>query len=175
MNKFKKNEKEKYIDEKYEIKECNNGIIKYCIQNAYQKVIKLPFYKNPTFLYSDFEDSIIEKIIIQIYQYDYVSLHIYFNDEDEYNKNDKKEIKLDLYMYDKDILNKNIINTYDLCKYKYMKIGQKYLYYICHTIFYIIYAYYIIQLLFGNQININNLFILHFLHFLFEIAILNLL
>ncbi len=76
MNKFKKH---KYV--KYKSKE--NGIISYCIQNAYQKIIKLPFYKNPTFIYSDFDNSNIKKIIIEIYHYDYVSLHIYFHNEDE--------------------------------------------------------------------------------------------
>ena len=180
MNKLKKHKYVKYksIDKKnsiikyknknikYKNIDKKNGIIKYCIQNAYQKIIKLPFYKNPTFIYSEFEDSLnIEKIIIEIYHYDYVSLCIYFYEEEE-------ELKLYLYMYDKDILNKNIINVYDLCKYKYMKISQKYLFYIIHGLFYTIYAYYIFQLLYGIEINIKNIFIINFFHFFSETCIL---
>lgn len=169
MNKFK-NFINKYVKYKNE-KNKENGIISYCIQNAYQKIIKLPFYKNPTFIYSDFDDSNIKKIIIEIYHYDYVSLHIYFHNEEENDENeDEKE--LILYMYDQKILNKNIINTYDLHKYKYMKMFQKYLFYSIHGLFYSIYAYYIIQLLFGININIYHIFMIHFFHFFSETCVL---
>ena len=172
MNKFKNfiNKYIKYKNQKNK-KNKDNGIISYCIQNAYQKIIKLPFYKNPTFIYSDFDDSNIEKIIIEIYNYDYVSLHIYFYDKDD--DYEEKELKLYLYMYDQKILNKNIINTYDLCKYKYMKMLQKYLFYMIHGLFYSIYAYYIIQLLFGINIKIYHIFMIHFFHFFSEVCVLS--
>jgi hypothetical protein len=172
MNKFKNfiNKYIKYKNQKNN-KNKDNGIISYCIQNAYQKIIKLPFYKNPTFIYSDFDDSDIEKIIIEIYHYDYVFLHIYFYEEDD--DYEKKDLKLYLYMYDEKILNKNIITKYDLYKYKYMKIFQKYLFYMIHGLFYSIYAYYIIQLLCGIQISIKNIFMIHFFHFFSEVSLLS--
>lgn len=175
MNKFKNliNKYVKYKNQKNNSKNKDNGIIKYCIKNAYEKIIKLPFYKNPTFIYSDFDNSNIEKIIIEIYHYDYVFLHVYFyNDEDEDNDYEKKELKIYLYMCDEKILNKNIINKYDLCKYKYMKMFQKYLFYSIHGLFYSIYGYYIIQLLFGININIYHIFMIHFFHFFSEICVL---
>jgi hypothetical protein len=174
MDKFIKHKYVKYKNEQNKHKE--NGIISYCIQNAYQKIMKLPFYKNPTFIYSDFEDSEdmvnssnIEKIMIEIYHFDYVFVHIYLYKEEE----EDEELKLYLYMYDEDVLNKNIIDVYDLVKYKYMKIIQKYLFYIFHILFYSIYAYYAIQLLFGIEINIKNIFMIHFFHFFSEVCLLS--
>lgn len=184
MNKFK-NFINKYV--KYKNENKDNGIIKYCINDAYKRVIKLPFYKNQTFIYSDFDDSHysmdslsskMEKIMITIYQYDYVYLHIYLYEEEdtesteEDTESTEDELKIYLYMYDEDVLNKNIINTYDLCKYKYIKICQKYLFYAIHLLFYSIYTYYVIQLLRGININVLNILIIPFFHFFSETCIL---
>ncbi len=102
MNKFKNfinnyiNYKNIQNDKDIDIykKEIKNGIIKYCIRDAYQKIIKIPFYKNPTFIYSDFDNNIIQKIKIKINNYTYFILNITYikkNDNQNYNSDDDSD------------------------------------------------------------------------------------
>ncbi len=176
-------------------KEVKNGIITYCIRDSYKKIIKLPFYKNPIFIYSEFENSNIKKINIEIHNYKYFILNIsyvkdilneshydtesseeYDSDYDNNNENSENNIynvKIILNMNDEKILKKEILSIYELKKYEYMKKCQKYLYYTTHIIFYMIYLYYLINIMF--HIDIKKIFMIHFFHLLSEILILNLL
>ncbi len=170
--------KKLYKKEKSIKEETKNGIIKYCIRNAYQKIIKLPFYKNPIFIYSDFENSNIKKIQIEINNYTYFTLHISYikeklnnlsdlsdSDENESSDEDEEEtynVKIMLNMNDEKILKKDILSYYELKKYEYMKKFQKYLYYF-------------INIIFKVNIDIKNIFMIQFFHLTSEILILNLL
>ncbi len=190
--------KKLYKKEKSIKEETKNGIIKYCIRNAYQKIIKLPFYKNPIFVYSDFENSDIKKIQIEINNYTYFTLHISYikeksndlsdsdndysdlSDSDNDYSDDKEKdniynVKIILNMNDEKILKKDILSIYELKKYEYMKKCQKYLYYTIHFGFYILYLYYFINIMCGFNINIKNIYMIHFFHLCSEILILNIL
>jgi hypothetical protein len=160
-----------------------NGIITYCIRDAYYKIIKLPFYKKPIFVYSDFENSNIQKITIEIHNYTYLILNILYSketdniessDEEEYEEN-INDIQMILNMNDEDIIKKNILSSYELKKYEYKKKVQKYLYYMSHITFYIIYIYYCIKILYKYTFDIKYLFMIHFFHLTSEILILHLL
>ncbi len=165
--------------------ENKNGIIKYCIHDAYQKVIKLPFYKNPIFVYSDFQNSNIQKIKIEINNYRYFILNITYkkdaylydtsSEEDSESEENIYHVKRILDMNDEKILKKNILSAYELKKYEYMKKSQKYLYYSIHIGFYILYLYYFINIILGISIDIKNICMIHFFHLSSEILILHLL
>ncbi len=78
-------------------------------------------------------------------------------------------------MNDEKILKKDILSYYELKKYEYMKKCQKYLYYTIHFGFYILYLYSFINIMCGFNINIKNIYMIHFFHLCSEILILNIL
>ncbi len=148
-----------------------------CIRDAYQRSIKIPFYQREKYVYEEFNSSTyLEKMILEIYRYEYVVVTVIFKEEDEDENEDEEEeeeikkVKFMLSM--KENTSSEILTPQMLSYYKYVKIAQKYAYYTLHTLFYLTYLYYALRIIQSSVNSYSFLWILPLFHWMSEKIIL---